>query len=64
MGGLGRTVRMAAAAVMTWLAVGGGVDAAIPQVANVAGLLGGHSSSYVSHWDGQRISKQAMRAIW
>lgn len=51
------------AAVMAWAALSGGAGAT-PQkaVALIQGVMS--PAAYTSHWDGQRISTQAMRQVW
>lgn len=60
-----QTVRTLIAAAMAWMALGGG-GASEAGPARLLTALQGRSGgySYISSWDGHRVSAQAMRQVW
>lgn len=59
-------MRAILSAVMMWVTLAGGAGSAPGAAVGAAfrdGLISRHAS-YVSTWDGNRISAQAMRQLW
>ena len=59
------------AAAMMWATLSGGGSSEIASNAGAVDVIRhgvenvmGHKANYVSAWDGQRISGQAMRQVW